>query len=458
MLPRVQPPSYVACVAQILADAPSSLSINDLTDALKEHRPLNKGTRSAIYRALNKLYQAVPVGAGQYGWFSSLLRGNLFRHPLITEEARRGYLLMDELEHAVFFPQFFQAHRSDNRVLAIDLLGGPTVRAEAYIEHKTWSLRLGYDFVQWVDGEGGRGRDDILIRVDDAEAGRYTLRLQPREARDERTVRERNLELTQMAEELVHEDRRERKAMPTWELAARLTARGIFAHDVPPDDLHYVLHEHSLLQYQQGAGYMLEDRNPLATEDFHVNRVGDDLYSGSAYTHSQVRSNQRSSTSFFSYQRPPAELDELLDDSLDDSFEDAIRFGNGGQPLFTDSFSDDLAGEDLEWMPHSLDDNHPFDFSDDGCQFYQEYLENFYAAEGEGVPLSHPDYHLLEAELEMLVGLEAEFGYLIPEQEQRRQVLADRLFLDPAALFSDDPNELGYSDYPDDDEPPFWEN
>ena len=182
MLPRVQPPSYVVCIAQILADAPSSLSIDELTDALKEHRPLNKGTRSAIYRALNKLYQAVPVGAGQYGWFSSLLQNNLFRHPLVTEEARRGYLLMDELEHAVFFPQFFQAHRSDNRVLTVDLLGGPVVRGEAYIEHKTWSLRLGYDFVQWVDSQGGRGRDDILIRVDDAEAGRYTLRLQPRES------------------------------------------------------------------------------------------------------------------------------------------------------------------------------------------------------------------------------------------------------------------------------------
>ena len=280
-------------------------------------------------------------------------------------------------------------------------------------------------------------------------------------------VRARNLELTQTAEELVSEDRRERIAMPTWELAARLIARGQFTHDVPPDDLHYVLHEHSLLQYQQGAGYTLSSESKFRAGDFHANRTVDDARSGSARTRSQARSNQYPTTSLFDYPRAPSEFDELPDDGL--GFGDDIGFGDDEQDLFIDSPPDgfashllggllgDDAGKELDWMSMPLDDR-PFDFSDDGCQFYQEYLENFYTADGEGAPLSHPDYHLLEAELEMLVGLEAEFGYLMPEQAQRQQALADRLFLDPNSLFSDDSGASGFSDYSDEDESPFWEN
>ncbi|MCB0084945.1 MAG: hypothetical protein KDE47_28590, partial [Caldilineaceae bacterium] len=262
-------PSYATCVAQVLRDAAQPLTVDTLLNQIKEHRPITKGARSAVYRAIGQLFQAVPVAPSRYGWLSSLLGKNTFRHVLTGEEVRRGFLMLDELEHAVFFPQFFQTYQPDDRKLKIELFGGPTLEAEAYIERKTWSLRLGGAFIEWVDQLGGQGRDDLLIFVDDALAGRYQLRLQPRAVRDPNAIQGRNIQLALLAEELVSEDRRSRTAMPTAELAARIIGRGFFIDALPPDDFHFVLHQYSLLRFHNGVGYSFD----LENMDFATNVV-----------------------------------------------------------------------------------------------------------------------------------------------------------------------------------------
>ena len=67
-------------------------------------------------------------------------------------------------------------------------------------------------------------------------------------------------------------------------------------------------------------------------------------------------------------------------------------------------------------------------------------------------PLNHIEFHLLEAELEMLVSLEQEFGFLMPEQERRKGELADRLFIDPDFLLGGDWDQDDFGDVP------FWNN
>ncbi len=97
------------------------------------------------------------------------------------------------------------------------------------------------------------------------------------------------------------------------------------------------------------------------------------------------------------------------------------------------------------------------DFSDmeaNQCEGYQFYLAEFNLMMPEEDPLSHMSFHLLEAELEMLVGLEQEFGYLMPEQEERKRALAARLFIDPDMFYGGD----GDWDQSDFGGPPFWDN
>ena len=149
-------PSYVSSVARALSASSQPLSIDALVQQVSGDRPANKSTRSAVYRALKQLYQAVPLGAGRYGWLSHLLQGNTFRHNLGPDEVRRGFLLLDELEHAVFFPQFFQNHRPEPRTLTIEFLGGVRITADAAIERKMWSLKLGKPLVEWIDEQGGQ--------------------------------------------------------------------------------------------------------------------------------------------------------------------------------------------------------------------------------------------------------------------------------------------------------------
>jgi hypothetical protein len=404
-------PSYVASVANALSGSAQPLTIDVLVDKVRGQRPISKGVRSAVYRAIKQLYQAVPVAPGQFGWLSHLLRDSVFRHPLTNDEVRRGFLLLDELEHAVFFPQFFQNHRPDTRLLNVELFGGPTVRAEAAVERRTWSLRIGAPLVDWVEELGGQGRDDLIITARDAVAGEYLVRLQPREVRDEESIRSRNLQVAMAAEELVLESRRTEKGIPTWELAALLIGRGLFTDPLPPDDLHLVLQSHSMLALSDGQAYTVREHNDGAPGTATMRPT----YFGGA---------QRVASSPWE----PGSTDDR------DRFEDDEEMDERG-------FGPDLSDDGLR--------------DDESCQDYEEYLEQYEQAGVGRSPLSHNDYHLLEAELETLIGLEQEFGYLLPDQKARVEELADRLFIDPESLRNADQGP------PDDDEfdgPTYWQN
>jgi hypothetical protein len=61
----------------------------------------------------------------------------------------------------------------------------------------------------------------------------------------------------------------------------------------------------------------------------------------------------------------------------------------------------------------------------------------------------------LEAELESLLSLEEEFGYLLADQNARKEYLADYLFIDPETLLDNDGDGSDYNDF---DDPPFWQN
>jgi hypothetical protein len=397
-------PSYLACVVQVLSASPQPMSLDTLLSTIERKRPMTKGARQAVHRAIKQLYQAVPVAPNRYGWLSRLLDRNVFRHPLTSEEARRGFIMLDELEHAVFFPEFFQTYQPEERKLQVELFGGPIIEAEAYVERNTWSLRLGKEFVDWVNELGGQGRDDLLIMVHDATDGRYLLRLQPRESRDENAIQQRNVRLATLAEEIVADGRPNDEMMPTADLAARLIGRGFFRESVPADDLHYVLHHYSTLLFQNGLGYGQDVHQPEA----------DRVFSASA-----------------PYFADPA-------------------FGDASDMLF-----DDFALEAGEPMDDLFADGSSADFFDDSCPSYEAYLQSFEEAELTGEPLSHSDFHLLEAELESLLSLEEEFGYLLPEQLVRKDQLAERLFIDPETLLDNDADGPDYNDF---DDPPFWQN
>lgn len=413
-------PSYATCVARALSASAQPLSIDALLSTIGRQRPVGKGARHAIYRAIREIYQAVPVAPSRIGWLSHLMQDSTFRHPLTAEEARRGYLLLDELEHAVFFPQFFQNHRAETRPVTIELMGGPMLPGEAAVERKMWSLRLGVTFAEWIDEQGGQSRDDILITVRNAVDGHYMVRLHPRESRDEELITEQNIRLAMAAEELVASSRRADKVIPIWELAALLIGRDLYRGPIPPDDLHIVLHKYSMLRIaEDGSGYMLDRRVSVNAEKSQPTRRA-----GGA--------RQR------------------LADSPEDDTRDDDRDTFLSPPDFaieeSAAWIDD--GDDLFEMP----------VGDDSCPDYESYLEAHRMSDDSGAPLSHNDYHLLEAELETLLGLEQEFGYLLPEQSKRIDDLADRLFIDPESLQLDgDDDDTDFLDDLDDGTH-FWNN
>lgn len=411
-------PDYFTFVANALQGAQQPLTVDELVKLTVQHLPASSEKPHAmINRALEKLFQAVPITANTYGWLSTLLQSNWIRHPLTTEEAEQGFLLMDELEHAAFFPNFFQTHRSDGRILQIELLGGPTIQAEAYIERKTWSLKLGDTFVRWVDELGGQGRDDLLIYVKDAAAGHYVLRLQPREARVDSEIQEKNIKLALMAEELIRQNRHMWDVMPTWELAARLVANGAFAESTPPDDLHCILHQYSLLHYS-GSGYMLKS-------DVEHSLQPNEPFALSTYTD------------------PFQHLEPANSDSAGQSTSEHDRYAWGEGTAIEET-------QEL-WQ---VDNDHSSAGHSGGLDDYDAYLDSLCRMGLIDSPLSLDQFMLLQHELEFLVGLERQFGYLLPEQKKRQIDLKALLLVDASLADSD----IDSTDRPDLDDPFMWGN
>ncbi|MDE0462926.1 MAG: hypothetical protein OXH93_10975 [Caldilineaceae bacterium] len=407
-------PSYFICVAEVLSNSPTPLSIDTLVSRIAKKRPVGSGARSAVYQAIGKLYQAIPVGSGRFGWLSCLLRGQHFRHPLTRGEIRKGTLLLDELEHAVFFPQFFQAHRPDTRLISVELMGGPTVQVHAEIERGTWALRLGQAFVAWIDQAGGTSEDDLLIQVKDAVSGEYGMRLQPKESRQEDLIRKRNAVLSRAAEQIVGRDRKTRAAMPVWELAGALIGQSVYSDEIPPDDMHFVLHKYSSLRLTEDAGYTTNGQD----------RGGETALNG--------RETPPKAD------KPPKNRNGFLIENWDGTGFDQFFHGSGHPEL-----------PSLEWGRGEL---WASESEEDSCEAYQAYLSELKEYAPDITPLNHTEFHLLEAELEMLVSLEHEFGFLMPEQERRKNELADRLFIDPDYLLGGDWDQDDHGDVP------FWNN
>ena len=408
-------PSYLTCVAEVLSNSPTPLSIDTLVSRIAKKRPVGSGARSAVYQAIGKLYQAVPVGSGHFGWLSCLLRGQYFRHPLSRGEIRKGTLLLDELEHAVFFPQFFQTHRPDTRLISVELMGGPTLQVHAETERGTWALRLGQPFGEWIDQAGGTTEDDLLIQVKDAVSGEYGIRLQPKESRQEGLIRKRNAVLSRAAEQIVGRDKKARAAMPVWELAGALIGQRVYSEEIPPDDMHFVLHEYSSLHLIEDAGYTTN---------------GQDSSSGEAAPNGLGTPSKE--------EKPPKNRYGFLFENGD---------GTGFDQFFQGIGHPDLPS--LEWGRGEL---WASDSEGDSCEAYQAYLSELKEHAPDMTPLNHTEFHLLEAELEMLVSLEHEFGFLMPEQDRRKNELADRLFIDPDYLLGGDWDQDDHGDVP------FWNN
>lgn len=417
-------PSYTECVTLALREADGPMSMDELLAAVESMRPLTKSARSAVYQAMGKLYQAIPVSEGHFGWLSSLLRGNTFRHTLSKVELRRGVIYLDEMLHGVLAPDFFQTQRMDLEPVYLTLIGESVpLSIPITIDRKVWALKFGESLAKWVDAAGGQPQDDVMIQVDDAEARRFTLRLQPKEMRDAEAMDRRNLAVALVAEEILRLDRKPRTFMPVWDLAALLIGQGFFQDPVPPDELHLILARYSTLHYHPGKGYALaeaygsfEGRSPANFDPFL--ETDPSLLLGQAYG-----SDDNSGS------------DNV---SLWDDDEAALAEEAGYQEYA--GIDDFLEPDDLENLP---------------CPDYQSYLDVYETLDFDDTPLGHDEYHLLEAELEGLVSLEYEFGYLMPDQEARKIQLGERLFIDPDSMYDNFGDDMDTSDM---DGPPFWEN
>jgi hypothetical protein len=94
-------------------------------------------------------------------------------------------------------------------------------------------------FWRWWAEQQRAGADELLLRCDDGEAGRFSAIAVPASERDGGAAAARNAYLQSVAVEILKRTRGQRSD----ELARRLLARGVYHVDLPPDPLRVALFE-----------------------------------------------------------------------------------------------------------------------------------------------------------------------------------------------------------------------
>ena len=138
-------------------------------------------------------------------------------------------------------------------------------------------------------------------------------------------------------------------------------------------------------------------------------------------------------------ENPPKNRYEFLMENWDGAGLDQIFQGNGHSGI-----------PSLEWGRGELSSA---DSEGEECEAYQAYLSELKESAPDMSPLNHIEFHLLEAELEMLVGLETRVWVSdAGTGKGERTSWLDRLFIDPDFLLGGD------WDQDDQGDVPFWNN
>ena len=133
------------------------------------------------------------------------------------------------------WPDFFVGRSRSYGEATLALAEGPTI--EAQIQHlvsgqPVWGLPPTRPLAEWYRKVGAAPEDDLIVRVLDADARRYTVTLARRADRDEAAIAARNRALADVAEKAL---RASWGSLPEFDLAPRLIAHNVYRHPLPPD-------------------------------------------------------------------------------------------------------------------------------------------------------------------------------------------------------------------------------
>jgi hypothetical protein len=229
-----KPPSYTELTHQIVRESEEPLPFAEImarVDALR--RITSKNPKQTIRGAISESQMILSTGDRRFGWKTRLITGSLLRHTLQAAELGKQWLYWDIDVRDALWPGFFATQKyGDQKPITASFTDGKAiVLSLEHVAHATWGSVADHLFWDWLEGLGASAGDHLLIEVLDGMAKRYALRFEPRSARDEAALADRNRALVEAGR------KRGRKAygVTEWELTAHLLAIGFYKDPIPPD-------------------------------------------------------------------------------------------------------------------------------------------------------------------------------------------------------------------------------
>jgi hypothetical protein len=228
-------PNYTEMTYQVVRESPDPLPFDEIMERVQTITPITtRNPKGTIRSAIGQSRMIVATGDGCYGWKPRLITGSAIRLTLSQSDlAGQAVEFGDELQDALW-PSFFESQkRSDRTPVNVRLADGSTTQLPIdFLGAGHWGTRGSPEFWAWFESLGAAPGDHLLFRVLDGDAKSHSVEFQPRAARDDAAIAERNQTVVQAA--LAFLRSKARGAM-TWDITTHLLVTGQYQHPVPPD-------------------------------------------------------------------------------------------------------------------------------------------------------------------------------------------------------------------------------
>ncbi len=279
--------NYTEITHQVVRQAPEPLPFGEIVERVAAIEPITtRNPKATIRGAIGNSQLIVATGDHRYGWKPRIISGSVLRLTLTADDlAGKRLLYNDEVKDALY-PAFFESQkRSDRDPIELTLPDGARKHLSLdFFGMGQWGAGYTPELWAWLAAQNPTPGDHLILTVVDGEARQYALAFQPRSARDEDAIAERNEETVQAALAFI---RPRSYGAAIWEVTTHLLSTGRYRHPIPPDPLSEiftpdrwrpVLEEKGLSSGLLGPTSLLGDNLPDEVRDIFERLTGaDDL-------------------------------------------------------------------------------------------------------------------------------------------------------------------------------------
>ncbi|NNJ08997.1 plasmid pRiA4b ORF-3 family protein [Chloroflexales bacterium ZM16-3] len=225
--------SFTELIHQAVREAAETLTIDQIVARVLDLSggESTKNLKNTVRAAIGQSTAIIFTPEQGYGWKSRMINGVIQRVVIRDDDIAKLILEIDHLQRDLLQPNGPGDYKYGVKgTPRFELTGGPTLEVEPISSpFDNDPLRMPDAFGEWLDRQGARPGDSLLLSVIDADARRYGLSYEPAAARDEAAIAERGAQVVAAALGYM---RRTRGQSTIWEMAGHLNVSGIF-HQIP---------------------------------------------------------------------------------------------------------------------------------------------------------------------------------------------------------------------------------